>query len=245
MATVNLLQGGIRGTIGAETGVRKNGKNILKKRIWSKEPGNETQTKSVRSFECLNRISSSIAKKYWYWLGIRQGNMHKHNAVASEFKMCVRDHVFNPSRLSEIIPPGNQISVNQFSVDPLTGEIVVDVFANLPGMARGTQRALVMVFDGEGHVHLCEELKSPTFYTTFQTQLLLKFPYYLMCFSSTRDGKKITLQNFTLERTLPHNVFYTENFPNVRWWTEEPDRLCGEGAGISTSGQTLVVDGTI
>lgn len=245
MAEMNVLQGGIRGTIGAETGVRKNGKNILKKRIWSKAPGNETQTKSVRSFEALNRISSSIAKKYWYWLGIRQGNMHKHNAVASEFKVCVREHVFNPGRLAEVIKGGQRIKINEFTVDPITGNVVVDVFANLPGMARGTQRAIVMVFDGEGHVHLCEELKSPAFYTQFQAQLLLKFPYYLMSFSSTKEGKKITLQNFTLERTLPENVFYTENFPNVRWWTEAPDRLCGEGAGIRTEETTLVVDDTI
>lgn len=245
MATMNLLQGNVRGSIGTQTGVRAKGKNIMKAKIWSKTPPNQTQTNCVRSFECLNRVASAIAKKYWYWLGWNQGNMHKHNVVASKFSACIQDHEFTPSLISEVIPAGNAISAVDFRVDMVAHKVVLDVRANLPLLNEGLQSACLLVFDGAGHVHLCERMKTPLFSTEFQSDLAPVFPYYFMAFSSTKENGKITLQNFHLQMTLPENVFYTENYPKIRWWTVNPNYLYGEGAGLSTEDNVLVVDGTI
>lgn len=245
MATMNILQANIRGTIGAETGCRVKGKNVLKKRIWSKTPNNEVQEGSVRAFECLNRLSSSIAKKYWNWMGLKQGNMNKHNVIAHEFRAIVREHKFQPSNLSERIPLGDAIKVNAFSVDMTTSTVTVDLIALLSGIVAGKQSAVVVVCDGTGHVHLCEQLKSQVFSAKFESALLAKFPYYLIAFSSTREGNKIRLGNLVVKMTLPENIFYTENYDKIRWWTVEPNYLYGEGDGLTTSGETLVVDGTI
>lgn len=245
MATMNLLQGNIRGSLGTQTGARAKGKNIMKARIWSKTPPNETQRNCVRSFECLNRISSAIAKKYWYWLGWHQGNMHKHNVIASKFSACIQDHKFNPSLISEVISEGSAIDARVFEVDMLAHEVVLDVYADLPLLNAGLQSACVMVFDGEGRVHLCEALKSPLFSVRIGGDLAPTFPYYFMAFSSTKENGKITLGNFTVKLTLPENVFYTENYPKINWWTVNPNYLYGEGAGLSTSENVLVVDGTI
>lgn len=245
MATMNLLQGSVRGSIGNETGVRSKGRNVMKKKIWSKTPPNQTQTNCVRSFESLNRISSAVARKYWYWLGWRQGNMHKHNVVASKFSVCIQNHEFTPSLISEVIPSGNAFDVRDFRVDMVAHKVAVDVVADLPLLNEGLQSACVMVFDGAGHVHLCERMKSPLFVAEFESELAPVFPYYFMAFSSTKEKGKITLQNFHLQMTLPENVFYTENYPKIRWWTVQPDYLYGEGEGLSTSDDVLVVDGSI
>ena len=245
MAEMNLLQGSIRGSMGGQTGARVNGKNVVKKKIWSKTPGNETQTKCVRSFEALNRVSSAIAKRFWYYLGLRQGNMHKHNAVAKKFSAVVGGHVFNPAKFSVEIPEGNAFDVRKFKISPLEQKIELDIFADLPLLTQGVQQGLVSVFDGEGHVYVCEKLESTLYSVTVTENLMLSFPYYLLCFSSERTAKGWKLGNCTLRMTLPENVFYTENYPKIRWWTELPDKLCGEGVGVSTSGDVLVVDGYI
>lgn len=245
MATMNLLQGGIQGSMGVHTGVRRHGKNIVKAKIWSKTPPNEVQTDSVRSFEALNRISAAIAKKFWYWMPFKQGNMHKHNVIASEFKSVVAAHTFNPAAIGEIIPAGDKITVSEFTVNPESGKITVSLAADLAGITGNWESVLVLVFDSHGDVYFSEKMTVPWLDTEIEAPLKIYFPYCLVAFSSTKRNGKITLGNFTLRRTLPENVFYTENYGKIRWWTEEPNRLCGEGAGISTSGVTLVVDGTI
>ena len=171
--------------------------------------------------------------------------MHKHNVVASKFSACIQNHDFDPSLISEVIPPGAAFTVRDFRVDMVAHKIVVDVRADLPLLNAGLQSACIMVFDGLGYVHLCEQMKTPLFSTEFQSDLAPNFPYYIMAFSSTKENGKITLQNFHLQMTLPENVFYTENYPRINWWTVNPNYLYGEGAGLSTEDNVLVVDGTI
>jgi len=245
MAEMNLLRSDVTGSFGAHTGVRAKGKSIIKGKIWSKAPPNALQTNSLRAFEGLNRIASAVAKKYWYWLGFTQGNKHKHNVVASKFKIMVETHRFYPPRLSEVIPLGDKISLSDYHIDPISGKIELKVKAELPEIVSGRQSVLVMIFNGTGHIYYCERMKTPVLEVSMYAPVTTDFPYYAMAFSSTKEGKKIRLGNLAYQMTLPDNVFYTEPHTKIKWWTVAPNYLYGEGAGLSTEETTLVVDDTI
>lgn len=245
MGTMNILQGGIKGSVGAHTGVRLNGKNVFKGKIWSKAPPTQMQKNNVRSFEALNRISGAIAKEFWQWLGYTQGNMYKHNVVARHFKPIIKNHTFYPPNLQEVIPLSNKIEIRDYTLDPITGQVNIDVYANLPGINIKTQSAVVVAFNGVGKVIFCKRMETPILTVSFQSQIDYNFPYYLVCFSSTKENGKYRLADLAFSMTLPENVFYTEPHTKIRWWTVQPNFLYGEGAGLSTDGVTLVVDDEI
>lgn len=245
MGTMNLLQGGVKGSVGAHTGLRKHGKNVFKGKIWSKTPPSQKQKNNVRSFEALNRVSGAISKIFWSWLGFTQGNMYRHNVVARHFKCMIKTHTFFPPNLQEVIPVSNKIEIRDYTLDPITGQTNIDVFADLPGINIGTQSVLVCAFNGKGKVIFCERMKTPILTVSFKSQLDYNFPYYLICFSSTKSDGRFTLADLTFSMTLPENVFYTEPHTKIRWWTVQPNSLYGEGAGLSTEDVTLVVDDDI
>lgn len=241
MGTMNLLQGGIKGSVGAHTGLRKHGKNVFKGRIWSKTPPSNLQKRNVRSFESLNRISSAISKEFWQWMGLKQGNMNKHNVVASFFKPIIKDHVFFPPNLQAIIPISDKIGVIDYSIDATTGEMHIQLSANIPGININTQAVIVCCFNSKGYVVYCKKMQSPLLDITFKTQITLDFPYYLIAFSSTKTDKGYKLSDLTFKMTLPENVFYTEPYTSIRWWTVEPNYLYGEGGDLSSTVDTLVI----
>ena len=96
MAIQELLKASYTGSLGETTGAKWKNKAVVKGKIWSKTPNSKTQTDSVRSFECLNRVASAIASQWFYRLGIKAVNMHKHNAVAKLLKSSVKTHEFTP-----------------------------------------------------------------------------------------------------------------------------------------------------
>lgn len=241
MGTMNLLQGGIKGSVGAHTGLRKHGKNVFKGRIWSKTPPSNLQKNNVRSFEALNRISSAISKEFWQWMGLKQGNMNKHNAIASFFKPIIKDHVFFPPNLQTIIPLSNKIEIIDYSIDATTGEMHIEINANLPGININTQSVIVCCFNSKGYVVYCKKMTTPLLALTFKTQITLDFPYYIIVFSSTKTEKGYTLSDLNFKMTLPENVFYTEPYTSIHWWTVEPDKLFGEGGDLSSTVDTLVI----
>lgn len=245
MGTMNLLQAGIKGSVGAHTGVRQKGKNVFKAKIWSKTPPTQKQKNNVRSFEALNRVSSAIAKTFWPWLGFTQGNMYKHNVVAQHFKCIIKTHTFFPPNLQEVIPLSNKIEIRDYTLDPITGQVDIKVFANLPGINIGDQSVVVCAFNGKGKVIFCERMKTPILTASFKSQINYDFPYYLICFSSTKANGRFILGDLAFSMTLPENVFYTEPHTKIRWWTVQPNSLYGEGLGLSTEDVTLVVDDEI
>lgn len=243
MATMNLLQGNIKGSMGAHTGVRAKGKNIFKARIWSKTPMSNRQRNNVRSFEKLNRISSAIAKEFFPWLGFNTRNMNPHNAVASEFKCIIKNHVFYPPALSEVIPLSNRINIEEFAVDPIAQSVKITVRANIPGINAGTQAVLVIAFDGAGKTIFCKKMQTPLLEADFKHAVSYDFPFYIMAFSSTKEKKGFKLNDLTFKMTLPENVLYTEPYTSIRWWTVEPYYLYGEGADLWTQNNTLMIQG--
>ena len=152
MAEMNLLQGSLKGKLGNITGQVWKGKPVVKAAIFSKAPPTNAQTRCVRAFECLNRIASTIAAMGWPFLGLSDKKFHKHNAVASWLKPAVRNHIFEPANLVDVIPFSDNVRLSGFTLNKSSGETFLNFtlsnnFVPVPG-----SKLFALVFDDLGHV---------------------------------------------------------------------------------------------
>lgn len=102
MATVNLLTSSFNGKLGAHYGVEQYNKKFVKAVPFSHTPHNATQTRCVRAFEVLNRVSAKIGEQFFPYLPLSCKTMSKMNAVAHFLKPTVQNHRFDPTKLSEV-----------------------------------------------------------------------------------------------------------------------------------------------
>lgn len=198
MAYLNLLAGNVRGTLGSTYSARYRGGIALKARPFSKAPLTLSQKNNVRSFECLNRLSSKFAKKTWDYLGLSDKTMLKHNAVSKFFKPMILSHYFEPINLSNLIDPSNIISYDSIIIDQSTGSGSFGYFVNDEEPLAPDERLLLAVFNEKGETFYCEAL------TTLSGSIMYfgNFPnnsyIYIMGFRSLiKDGKR-KLQDFNL-----------------------------------------------
>lgn len=204
---MNLLRADIQGSVGELTGARYKGKSVIKGKIWSKAPANETQTKSVRAFEALNRISSAIARQYWQWLGLSAGKMLKHNAVAQWLKPVVKEHDFELANIADVIPNGDRLELENFKIDAQTGEVTAKIVSTLDEMDTGKQSYWFCICDGKGTVLYSASSILPQQELDFFAPLTGTEPYYFFAFSSTKtevNGKiKYILSDFNIIQEYP------------------------------------------
>lgn len=104
MGKMNFLQSAYSGKVGNTYGVRQYRKNYVKAVPFSHAPHNVAQTRSVRAFSNLNRLSAVIAKKFWQWLELSDKSMYRSNAVAKWLKPCIKNGSFEPENINEVIP---------------------------------------------------------------------------------------------------------------------------------------------
>lgn len=102
MATINLLTSSFNGKLGAHYGVSQYNKKYVKAVPFSHTPHNKLQSKSVRAFEILNRISAQIARAYFDYLPLSAKDMSKMNCVAHLLKPLVSEHLFDATQLSVV-----------------------------------------------------------------------------------------------------------------------------------------------
>lgn len=193
MGKMNLLKADFTGSLGEYTGAHDKGQSVIKAKIWSKAPPSPKQTSNVRAFEALNRLASIIAKKMWYFLPLKQGNLHKHNVVAQWLKPIIKNHVYEPENIAEVILPGNAITVSEFAIDTATGELRLNASCSLGAVLTQKARWFLAVADSKG-VILAYVLGSSTSASLAQfVPLVNDGPYYLIGFTSEwlkRNGKE-------------------------------------------------------
>lgn len=204
---MNLLRADITGSVGEVTGARYKGKSVIKGKIWSKAPANQTQTDSVRAFESLNRLSSAIARQYWQWLGLSANKMLKHNAVAKWLKPCVKNHIFDPENIADVIPSGDHLILSGFDVNTETGEIKAKIESTLDDMDTGKQSYWFAICDSKGTVYYSASSILPQQQLSFFAALSGQEPYYFLAFSETKteiNGKiKYVAGDFVVEMLVP------------------------------------------
>lgn len=241
MGKMDLLNANISGTVGAMTGQVYKGKSVLHARIWSRTPLNRTQKNSVRAFEALNRLSCAISKHWFYWLGIRADNMLKHNAVAHFLQPVVADHTFNIAVLPELFPDASLTALGSVDYNSETGQISFSA-SYVGAVPLGINASwLVLVFDNAGHVFYSE---SPSESSITRSFIIpgnpAQKPTVLVLASNKANGKYV----LGMAQRLPlveNGCFYTGRSTSSVWTYVSPAIARAVGAGVSVSGNTVVV----
>lgn len=151
MAFLNLLGGTFIGRLGTYYGSRS--RTGVKMRVvpFSKAPATEPQVANVRCFEALNRVAAIIARVFWDYLNLNQGDMHKHNRVVAWLKACIVTHVFVPADIATVIPEDGSLEITDFTINApaLIGHLTFTLTAPYPSATGGAY--LFVIFDQYGY----------------------------------------------------------------------------------------------
>lgn len=198
MAYINILKGGFTQRLGTIYGVRSKYGNVVKVVPFSKAPPTDLQTSSVRAFEALNRISAGIAKKFWNYLGLKQGDMHRHNRVASWLSTCVSDHRFDPYKIANVIPSDGSVSISEFFVSNTEsyGNVKITVQPPDPSLSGGG--LFVMVFDSQGKKYLANTFTGLSLSIDFFGVFPSPMTFFAMAFRSDKTVKGFNVHGFSI-----------------------------------------------
>jgi len=152
MGFLNLLKANYTGSVAQTTGVVIKGKPVIKAKIWSKRPMSVAQRESVRAFESVNRISSVMARIAWQFMGLKAHNILKHNAVARFFSPMLRNHIFEPFNITEIIPMSEMATLTNLNIDPEYTHFQWEFQTLSNDFYLPTDKLIFLVFDPVGQV---------------------------------------------------------------------------------------------
>lgn len=171
MAENKLLLGGFYGKAGSMVGQKWKDKIQVHARVFSKSPPSQLQTDNVRAFECLNRLSSALAKKWWPWLGLSDKEMHKHNAIAKWLKPLIATHTFEPDTLRSIIPNDGLAEITSLEYNQQTRFFTLDAHTVLDVGTNPDCSWLVCVGDTYGNIFYCESPSARSISLAFQVPI--------------------------------------------------------------------------
>jgi len=200
MAELNIIKGTIKGRLGEITGQVWKGKPVIKAAIFSKAPPTNAQTQSVRAFEALNRIASTISRLGFQYLGITAKNIHNHNAVAKWLKPAVRGNAFTPSNIQEIIPQSDKVFISRFIQDLTNGFISLSLSMNKIFVPPYNTHLFTIVFDDTGRVHWSDIRLCDNFSADFRIDTSLSLTYSILSFLSIPKEKTYITDNFIYHR---------------------------------------------
>lgn len=187
MAFNNLLNGSFRGAVGSMVGEKWKNKKTVHTRVFSKSPPTEKQTKNVRAFECLNRLASAMANKFYPWLGLTNKEMYPHNAVARWLKPLIATHTFNPEVIQDIIEKDGSAVIDEFEYNRATGKFKCKASTTIDPRDGSNESWLLTVLDSEGRVWYCESPKTKI--VEFEREIVI--PKYQSLCAFTMISKKV------------------------------------------------------
>ena len=158
MATMNILSASIEGKLGSLYGVKQKKYHVIKATPFSHSPHNEAQTKSVRAFEKLCRLSGGIAAVFFDYLGLKDKTLLKHNIVAKWLKPIIKDKMFTPSNIFEVIQESENINFTTFEYDEQKYKLSIEVENTRASELKDGESWCIILFDNNGKVILKEAL---------------------------------------------------------------------------------------
>lgn len=207
---MDLLKASYTGSLGNTTGAKWKNKAVIKAKIWSKAPPTASQTASVRAFECLNRIASAIARAGFKHLPLSAKKMLPHNAVAQWLKPAIKNKLWEPQNISEVIPYSNLIEFEFLIIDKATNKGLVRLkYKSQPQELLGSL-LFIAVFRSNAHIADCRIIPMFTEEYTFQLPEPIIGIYSAIGFLSTPIDKTNKISNF----------IYKEN-QGMKYSTEE------------------------
>ena len=119
MGKMNILKAGYSGKTGQTYGVEKKDRFIVKAIPFSHAPHNNSQNQAKNKFTGLNRIASTIVKKFWNYLGLSDRNMYRNNALTKAWKIALDGNEFLLENLKRVIPDKGTLEIieNNFNYE--------------------------------------------------------------------------------------------------------------------------------
>jgi hypothetical protein len=210
MAEMNLLKAGFTGRLGQLSGAVVNHKYILKAGVFSKAPPTPRQTNNVRAFEALNRIAGAISKAGFQYLGLTEKNMLRHNAIAKFLKPAIKNHFFEPSLISEVIPADNSLRLVNFSANASKNSVAIALVLDTSYIPPPGSRLFFLIFNQFGQVQYIECAEARDIQKTVNVLLNSVFVFSLLAFIAELSPKGRILRGFV----------YKEGF-NMQYSAEE------------------------
>lgn len=222
LAELNMLKGTLIGSLGKITGSVWKGKPTIRAKIFSKAPPQELQTASVRAFEKLNRISSAIAHAGFARIGLSAKGLHRHNAVARWLKPAIKNHLFEPANLQDVIPLGDNVRLSRFVNLWWSGQTFLE-FRLVSGFVPPSGSYLhVVVFNDDGHTFFshCDILQN--FTTEFFIDTFGQGVYSVLAFVTQPDRHKRVANNLIYKRGNVMRYSYEEQPTGDTWINGKP-----------------------
>lgn len=198
MGKLNILQGGYTGKVGSTYGVRQHRKTYAKAVPFSHTPHNTAQTKAVKAFTALNRLSSVIAQKYFSFLNLSAQGMYKNNAVSKWLKPVIQNGIFEPEYISETIPQDGSLKIDSVVYDLESGTFTVQLTNTLDTGSAKNEPIFIAFFTGAGAVKWSNVVygESLIINGTFDYSNFSSF--YIVAFKSIPWFGKRKVKGFTL-----------------------------------------------
>jgi hypothetical protein len=202
MAFMNLLKANFTGQVGQVIGSKWKNKSVIRSATFGKAPPSPAQTRNVRAFECLNRIASQYAKTAWPFLGLTAGEMHQHNRVASWLKPAIKNHVFEPWNIADVISASDEFSCWSVIRNVTSGKFEAR-FQYAPGFvpAPGTL-AVVLVCDEFGYTYFCSAAPPDVTAPYVFSRVYPHNEIYILSFLAAPAGDGYSLFGFSFHRGI-------------------------------------------
>jgi hypothetical protein len=200
MAVMNLLKSTFTGSLGRVTGANWKGKPVIKARIFSKAPSSNAQTQSVRAFEALNRLSVTIARQGFSYMGLSAKTLLPHNAVAKFLQPIVKNHDFDISNAVESIKKDGSQVILAFNYNRYSeiGTLKIGLGPNYVPLT-GT-KTFINIFDQTGRSFFSDFIDTADYQKSFFMPFSSEIRYNALIFMSEPAYKGVFLHGLDFRK---------------------------------------------
>lgn len=247
MARMDLISGSLEGRVGGIVGQKYKSRNTIRTTSNHIVHIGQKQRKACRAFERLNRISGTIAKHLFRYMGLHKRDMLPHNQVAQLLKVTLENNTFNPYKLGDIFTQDANITITRFTADYATGQVQVELSTTEELQNEPKVHCLVMIFSELGHNLYSKILAEQTLDIDFLYPIEKGLEHYLVTLIVDNREPKPIFRGFTITETqaLPvvdNGILYFSRMRNVQAQYIEPHKALANGRGISYNNNTLVYE---
>lgn len=244
MAELNLLKGSFSGKLGELYGSKQYGNYYAKAIPFSHAPHSIKQKSSFTAFARLNRFASGITKVFFNYMGIENGDMLKHNAIAKAFKITVKDNVFRLQNLSEIIANDGTTSTSNITLRYNTNILSAN-FSTTESVDKENNRAWVcFIISNNGEVIIADAPNEATATLTSSKPLSPGVGYIAGAFRADKENGKIKLHGFSFSQIMYvlDGYLNIDAFKYKAKWSIENNLLITTDKTVSYSEDNLIIN---
>lgn len=243
MATMDLLKATINGKIGNVYGARQRAQTYIKAVPFSHAPHSQNQTKSVRAFEKLNRLSAGIARGFWQFMGLSDRKMLKHNAIAALLKPAIENKTFLISNLGKVITKDGTTEILNFVVNRENNSILVEAQTTEQFDKKNGSAWVCLIIDDTGYCYKCEAPEETYLNKTFRVQILPNRGYFAITFRSDKRNSRQFLHglNYSNIQYITNGVLHIDWFPTKSFFAIQGQNLAITDATAQINNGKLVL----